>query len=329
MTRAVKFQKYGGPEVLKIESIDQTEPAAGEVRVQMKVLALNRANSLFRNGTYLFEASFPSRIGTEGVGIIDAIGEDVSDFQVGQRVNFLPPENESEGGYAADFNIVRKEFLLPAPDGLNDRQAATAWVPFLTLYHLFVEKGLAARGHWVVLPAASSSVSLAANNLAHHLGAKTIGLTRTSRKAQALKAVGYDAVVISEGEDVSARILEITGDGADFVFDPVGGSQLKKLAASVKPGASINVYGLLDQEPTALPIFELMKSGATLSCYTVYELMTNPQRLREAIEYFLPLFKSGKLAPMVDESEYSLDQIVEAFQHLESNTQFGKVIVKF
>ena len=327
--RRGKFYQNGAPDVLKVEAVVRSEPGEGEVRVQMRALALNRANSMFRDGTYLFEASFPSRIGTEGVGFIDAVGEGVTDFKTGQRVNLLPPENESEGGYAADFNIVRKELLLAAPEGLDDRQAATAWVPFLTLYHLFVERGLAARDNWVVLPAASSSVSLAANNLAHHLGAKTIGLTRTSAKKKALLSAGYDALVISGEEDVAARIMEITGEGADFVFDPVGGPQLEKLVRSVKRGATINVYGGLDSGETLLPVFALMNSGATLSCYTVYELITDPQRLKTAIDYFRPLFKSGELAPVVDQSEHSLEQIVEAFEHLESNSQFGKVVVNF
>ena len=139
--RIVKFHQYGAPEVLKVEAVDRPEPGAGEVRVQMRALALNRANSMFRDGTYLFEASFPSRNGTEGVGLIDAVGEGVTDFQAGQRVNLLPPGNESEAGYAADFNIVHQNFLLEAPEGLDDRQAATAWVPFLTLYHHLCRTG--------------------------------------------------------------------------------------------------------------------------------------------------------------------------------------------
>ena len=142
-------------------------------------------------------------------------------------------------------------------------------------------------------------------------------------------SASYDALVISEEEDITARIMEITGDGADFVFDPVGGPQLEKLASSVKRGATINVYGALDSGETLLPVFALMNSGATLSCYTVYELMTDPPRLKAAIDYFRPLFKSGQLAPVVDQSEHSLDHIVEAFQHLESNVQLGKVVVNF
>ncbi len=327
--RLVNFNQYGGPEQLQLNAVSCPEPGIGQVRIKMKGLALNRSNSLFLKGNYLFDASFPSRIGTEGTGIIDALGVGVTGVKLGQRVNLLPPHNESESGYAADFNIVAANNLLPSPTGLDDRQAATAWVPYLTLYNLFVEKGLAAEGKWIVLPAASSSVSLAANNLAHHLGAKTIGLTRTVAKAEALKAAGYDAIVITQTDDISASIKKITGEGADFVFDPVGGSQLESLIASVKPGAVINVYGLLDPGETKLPIFTLMNSGATISAYTVYELVTDPIRMKAAIAYFLPLFNNGSLTPTVDPQHFSLNQISDAFSYLESNDQFGKVIVGF
>ena len=117
MTRLAKFNEYGGPEVLRVERIDPREIGPGEVRVRMRAIALNRANALFREGNYLYEASFPSRIGTEGVGVIEEIAPGVDGFEVGQRVNILPPDNESESGYAADVNIVPKENYFPHPMG--------------------------------------------------------------------------------------------------------------------------------------------------------------------------------------------------------------------
>ena len=327
MNRVVKFSEHGGPDVLRIETESPADPATGEVRVRMSAIALNRANTMFRAGTYLSEATFPSRIGTEGVGIIDAVGANVSGWQVGKRVNLLPPANESLSGYAADFNTVPQDRLLPAPAGLSDRQAATAWVPFLTIYHLFVEREWAAKGRWIVLPAASSSVALAANSLAHHLGAKTIGITRTRNKQGALEAAGYDALVFSEDKRIAHDIKQFAPDGVDFVFDPVAGSALADLVTSVKRGGEINVYGVLDPGVTPLPIFALMNSGAKISCYTVFELMNDPERLKAAIDFFLPLFGSGALVPVADEREFSLDQIGDAFRHMESNTQFGKVTV--
>ena len=121
MNRVVEFSEYGGPNVLRLVTDSQANPAEGDVRVRMSAIALNRANSMFREGTYLFEAAFPSRIGTEGVGVIDAIGANVSGWRVGQRVNLLPPDSESSSGYAADFNMVSQDRLLPAPEGLDDR----------------------------------------------------------------------------------------------------------------------------------------------------------------------------------------------------------------
>ena len=95
-------------------------------------------------------------------------------------------------------------------------------------------------------------MSLAANSLVHHLGAKTIGITRTNRKKAVLEAADYDAIIVSDTDDITARILEISGSGADFVFDPVGGPQLEKLVVGVKPGAEINVYGALDTKGTGV-----------------------------------------------------------------------------
>ena len=165
--------------------------------------------------------------------------------------------------------------------------------------------------------------------MAHHLGVKTIGITRTVAKKAALEAAGYDAVIISEEEDITARLLEITSEGADFVFDPVGGPQLEKIIGGVKRGAEINVYGVLETAETPLPVFALMHSGAAIGCYMVYELLVDPTRLRAAIDYYLPLFKSGQIVPVADDQLFTFDQSVEAFQHMESNTQMGKVIMSF
>jgi len=326
-TKIITFSEYGSPDVLCIETETQSTPGPSEVKLRMSAVALNRANAMFREGIYVYEAAFPSRIGTEGVGTIVEIGSEVTDWSIGQRVNLLPPENESRDGYAAEYVIAPQSKLLPTPEGMSDRIAATAWVPFLTLYHTFVEQKQAAEGRWIVLPAASSSVALAANALAHQLGAKTIGLTRTREKQSLLEQEGYDALVISGEENVPERIMEITSGGADFIFDPVGGPALETLAASIKPGGEINVYGALDAEVTPLPIFALMTSGAKISCYMVYELLNDPVRLAKAIDYFMDLFENSQLAPVADKNEFSFAGISEAFRHMESNTQFGKIIV--
>jgi len=328
MNRIVSFKHYGGPEVLDVETHNKpTLVPAGDVLVKMSAYSLNRANVLFREGQYLEPAQFPARIGVEAVGIIEQLGAGVSTVHVGDRVSLAAPQNQSQQGYFADYNIVPATHLLPVPSSLSDLEAATCWLPFLTLYKTFVESAVVSEGNWVVLPAASSSVSLAANQLAQHLGAKTIGLTRTRDKLQQLKNLGYDEVIVSQEENIEARIGDITGDGADFAFDPVGGENLAQIVNSLKKAAPLCVYGLLSGSSTELPIFPLMASQVSISCYDVYELFREPVRVEQAIAYFLPLFEERILVPIYDKNTLELGEIVKAFDYLESNAQIGKVVV--
>lgn len=329
MNRIIKFKKYGGPEVLEIETEEKVRQLAkGEVLVKMSAYALNRSNVLFRQGEYIYPAEFPSRLGSEAVGVVEKISEDVSSVKVGDRVSLLAPENESKQGYLADYNIVSEANILPVAKALTDYQASTAWIPYLTVYKNIVENENVKEGSWVILPAASSSVSLAANQVAKYLGAKTIGITRTSKKVVELKNLGFDEVIISNDENVEERIKEITGGGANFAFDPVGGESLTPLINSLKHGSDLVIYGVLSGQLTELPIFPLMETQVRISCYSVYELLTDTQRFKEALEYFLPLFEKKVLAPTHDENIFDLSDIVAGFEYLESNQQLGKVIIK-
>lgn len=327
MVTTVIFEKTGGPEVLTLQNKDLPPPAAGEVRLKMDALAVNRANALWREGTYLFPTTLPARIGTEGVGTIVAVGPGVTGWEIGRKANLLPPDHEGQSGYFAAENNVPVAKLLPAPSGIDDRIAATVWVPFLTLYEVFVQRGLAGPGDWVILPAAASSVALAAQALARHLGAQTIGITRSEAKRATLEKAGYDAVVVAENGDVAAQIGAICKGGAQLLFDPVGGAQLADLAPVMAPGSSIIIYGVLSGAPTEVPVFEMMAKRITLQCYTVYGLISDPPKLQAAIAFFLPLFEAGTLAPVVDPERFSLSQIADAFRFMESNDQIGKVVV--
>lgn len=327
MPRTVFFYSHGGPEVLRLEQAPTPKLGPRDVRIKMTAIALNRANAMFRSGDYMVSAEFPSRIGIEGLGEIVELGSDVLDRKIGERVNLLPPGDESSDGYAAEEIVVPADQLLPVSGRLDNRAAATAWVPFLTLYATFVEGDLATEDRWIVLPAASSSVSVAANYLAHAREARTIGLTHTDAKLEALEAFGYDHLPVGEEGRIAGRIREITGKGADFIFDPVGGKQLKTLVEAACPGAEIVVYGLLDDGVTPLPIFGMMYSGSRLRCYTVYELLRDWGRVQQAIDYYMPLFDNGDIKPVADTRNFMLSEIAEAFAFLESNNQVGKVIV--
>jgi len=328
LNRVVKFERYGQAEVLNIE-VEKVQDSLddNEVLVKMSSYAINRANALFREGNYLMEASFPSRIGSEGVGVVEQKGSGVVNVNIGDRVNLLPPTNESEKGYFADYNVVDNSRLLPTAKAFNDYEASTSWVPFLTAYNKFVEEKQVKKDEWVIIGAASSSVSLAAMSVSKHLGAKTIGLTRSNDKVESLLALGYDEVVVTADKNTREQIKNITKVGASFAFDPVGGEGIDDIVNSLQSGSELCVFGVISPS-TPLPIFSMMNTGVKISCYTIYELFMDEKRLTEAVEYFLPLFEQRKLIPTFDKNVFELQDVQKAFFYMESNAQVGKVLLK-
>jgi len=328
LNRVVKFERYGQSEVLNInEEKVQDDLDENEVLIKMSSYAINRANVLFREGNYLMEASFPSRIGSEGVGIVEQKGAGVSNVNIGDRVNLLPPSNESEKGYFADYNVVENSRLLPTAKAFDDYEASTSWVPFLTVYNKFVEEQQVKKDEWVIIGAASSSVSLAAMAVSKHLGAKTIGLTRSNAKVESLLALGYDKVVVTEDKNTLEQIKKITKIGASFAFDPVGGEGIDDIVNSLQAGSQLCIFGVISAS-TPLPIFSMMNTSVNISCYTIYELFMDEKRLNEAVEYFLPLFEQRKLIPTFDKNVFELQDVQKAFEYMESNAQVGKVLLK-
>jgi len=328
LNRVVTFDKYGKSEVLHIKVEDVKENIEdNDVLVKMSSFAINRANVLFREGNYIMEASFPSRVGSEGVGIVEKIGSAVTNVNLGDRVNLLAPENESESGYFADYNIVNQNKLLPTAKAFNDYEASTSWVPFLTVYSKFVEEDHVKKDDWIIIGAASSSVSLAAMNVSKHIGAKTIGLTRSNDKVETLLNLGYDEVIVTEDNNTVEKIKTTTSGGANFAFDPVGGDGIEDIVNSLKQGSELCVFGVLSQN-TNLPIFSMMNTGVKISCYTIYELMMDKKRFDQAVNYFLPLFEKRKLSPVFDKNIFELKDVQKAFEFLESNKQVGKVLLK-
>ena len=329
MTRArvIHFHQTGGPEVLKIEEAEIGEPGVGEIRVRARALGLNRAESMFRSGAYVVEASYPAKIGYEIAGEVDAIGPGVTGFAAGDAVSLLPLSPLTEYAVHGELAIVPAKLLVKHPANLSWEEAAAAWMQFLTAYGAIVEIAKAGPGDFVVVPAASSSVGLAAIQLARRAGATTIALTRTSAKAAQLLEAGADHVVATTEEDLVARIDAITdGRGARITFDPVGGETFAKLAEAAAPEGLLFIYGALAPEVTPLPILQVLPKHLTVRGYDVFELYANPERFAAAVEDIMGGLADGSLKPIIDRS-FAFEAFVEAHRYLESNQQFGKIVV--
>ena len=185
MSRVVRIHQTGGPEVLRLEQLSVGQPGPGEIRVRVEAIGLNRAEAAYRAGQYLRTPQLPSLMGMEAAGTIEALGAGVSGFSAGERVCVLPSLGLGEYGVYAEQAIVPARCVLAAPPALSPIEAASVWMQYLTAYAI-IEIGRAGIGDYVLVPAASSSVGLAAIQLAHWAGAVPIALTRYSAKAAAL-----------------------------------------------------------------------------------------------------------------------------------------------
>ncbi|WP_157252938.1 zinc-dependent alcohol dehydrogenase family protein [Nonomuraea typhae] len=321
--RAVRFHELGGPDVLKLEQVRLTPPGPGEVRVRVEAIGLNRAEALFRSG-YYYQPTLPaSRLGFEAAGTVEEAGPGVEGFAPGDPVSILSDQEMSRHGVYADRLNAPARSLQPRPAGLDATTAAAVWTSYLTAYGALLEVARAQPGDAVLITAASSGAGLAAIQVAGHVGAVPIAVTRTPAKSAALRRAGAAHVLTTQEVDLTARVRAVTGGwGAKVVFDAVAGPGLTDLAHTVAPGGLLIVYGWLDTRPAPLP----MNWPLTVHGFNVDLVTGDPGRLARARAFIMAGLRSGTLAPVIDRT-FDLEDIVEAHRHLESNTQIGKVVV--
>ncbi|MBR0957019.1 zinc-dependent alcohol dehydrogenase family protein [Bradyrhizobium japonicum] len=327
MARAVRFHQHGGPEVLRIETVDVPPPTTGEVQIRVRALGLNRAEALLRRGSYIESATFPSGLGLEAAGVVEAVGNDVTSFVRGDIVSIAPPLSMVRWPAYAELATFPAELIVKHPPELGFEAAAAVWMQYLTAYGALVDIAGLGRGDVVAITAASSSVGLAAIQIANRIGAVPVALTRTSIKRRALLDAGAAHVVASDEELVGARLLEIAGSkGVRLVFDAVGGPAFEPLTAAMSPGGILIEYGGLSPEPTPFPLFNVLGKSLTLRGYLVHEIIRDPARLAKAKAFILDGLSDGTLKPIIART-FRFEDIVEAHRFLESNVQFGKIVV--
>jgi NADPH2:quinone reductase len=329
MPRIVRFHQTGGPEVLKIAEEPLVQPKEGEVRLRVQALGLNRAEAMFRSGAYLETAQLPSRLGYEAAGVVDAIGAGVSSVKVGDRVSTIPAFGLSAHGVYGESAIVPAFAVASYPEHFTPEQGSALWMPYITAWVGLVERGQLEKGQVALITAASSSVGLAAIQITKATGATAIAATRKADKKAKLLHAGADHVVVTEQEDLPKRVMEISGGkGANVIFDPISGPNVETLAQAAASGATLMIYGALDMRPTPYPLFPSLQKALWMHAFVLFECTTQSALRERAKRYVYEGLKSGALKPTIDPKVFTLDQIVDAHRYLESNQQFGKIVVK-
>jgi len=327
MPRIVRFHSLGGPEVLKIEELPSREPGAGEVRLRVQAIGLNRAESMFFHGQYLEDPKLPARLGYEASGVVDAVGPDVDKSWIGKQMASVPAFSMNAYGVIGEEAIVPVTVLGEYPAKLSAAEGSAIWMQYLTAYGALVRYAQVKKGDHVLITAASSSVGIAAIEITKAEGGIAIAATRTSSKKKELLAAGADHVIAFEEEDLAARVNEITGgNGARVIFDPIGGPMLEKLAEASSMFGIIIEYGALSTQPTTYPLFAALNKRLTVRGYTLFEFSTIPEQMAFGIKYVNEKLNEGRFHVKIAKT-FPFEQIAEAYRYLESNTQIGKVVV--
>ena len=217
MTKAIRIHETGGPEVLRWDDVEVGRPGPGQIRIRNTACGLNFIDTYHRTGLYPVP-QLPSVIGMEGAGVVEEVGEGVSDFKTGQRVTFATPPI---GAYA-EARLMPADRTIPIPDGIGDQDAAAMMLKGMTVQYLIRQIYKVKAGDTILTHAAAGGVGLILSQWAKHLGATVIGTAGTDEKAELAAANGCDHTIVYTRENFTERVKEITdGKGVPVVFDSV------------------------------------------------------------------------------------------------------------
>lgn len=234
MTKAIRLHETGGADVLRLENVEVGEPGAGQARVRHSFIAVNFADIYFRSGVY--PLALPNGLGTDAVGVVEAVGPGVTDIRVGDRVGYLvgPP-----GAYA-QARVMPAEVLIPLPDGITDRTAASLIMKGMTAQYLFRQVYPLKGGETILYHAAAGGVGLIACQWARAMGVTMIGTVSTDEKAAIAKASGCAHTIVTSRENIAERVKEITeGKGVPVVYDSVGKDTLEASLDCLQPRGTL------------------------------------------------------------------------------------------
>jgi NADPH2:quinone reductase len=234
MATAIRFSETGGPEVLRLETVEVGEPGPGQARVRHSYVAVNFIDVYFRSGRY--PLPLPNGLGSDAVGVVEAVGPGVTDIKVGDRVGYLLGP---QGAYA-DVRLMPADVLIPLPDGVSDRAAATLMMKGMTAQYLFRQVYPLHGGETILYHAAAGGVGLVACQWARALGVKMIGTVSTDEKAAIAKAHGCTHTIVTSRENIAERVRELTdGKGVKVVYDSVGKDTLMASLDSLQPRGTL------------------------------------------------------------------------------------------
>lgn len=322
MTKAIRIHETGGPEVLSWDDVDVGQPGAGEIRLRHTAIGLNYIEIYQRTGLYAIN-DFPAVIGSEAGGVIEEIGDGVTDFKVGDRVAYAM----SIGAYSEE-RIIGTEKLIAIPDGIDDQVAGGMLLQGMTAYYLLHRTYEVKAGDTILVYAAAGGVGLIVCQWAKHLGATVIGCVGSGEKAELVKANGCDHAILYRDETVSERVREITnGAGVPVVYDSIGRETFEDSLNCLRPFGLMVTFGNATGpvDPVKLGILagkgSLYVTRPTLATHTATR-----ELLEECAKALIDVIGGGRVKIAVNQT-YPLAEAAQAHIDLESRKTTGSSVL--
>ena len=321
MAKAIRFYETGGPEVLRLETVEVGEPGPGQARVRHTGIAVNFIDIYVRTGRY--PAPLPSGLGSDAVGVVEAVGEGVSEVAVGDRVGYLIGP---QGAYS-DVRLMPAAVLIKLPDGISDSTAATLMMKGMTAQYLFRQVVPLKGGETILYHAAAGGVGLIACQWARAMGVTMIGTVSTDEKAALAKANGCTHTIITGREDIAQRVKEITGGkGVPVVFDSVGKDTLEASLNSLQPRGTLVSNGT-SSGPVVIDTMQLAAKGSLWLTRPamMHYIMPRAHMLDMAQEVF-DMVLAGKIKSEASQT-FALADAADAHRALESRKTVGATVL--
>ena len=322
MTHAIRIHENGGPEVLRWEAVDVPDPGPGEAVIRQTASGLNFIDVYFRTGLYP-APSFPLTIGNEGVGVVEAVGDGVTEAAAGDRVTYCM----SLGSYA-QRRIIASRFLVKIPDGISDEQAAAVMLKGCTVQYLIRRTHAVQPGETVLFHAAAGGTGLIACQWLKHLGATVIGTVGTREKAELAKAHGCDHPIVYTEESFVDRVKELTGGkGVPVVYDSVGKDTFDDSLRCLQPRGLMVSFGNASGavEPFR-PVLLAQKGSLFLTRPTLANYTSTRQELEETTAELFDVVGSGAVRIEVNQT-YALRDAAQAHRDLEARRTTGSTVL--
>ncbi len=317
--RAIRIHTTGGPDVLTEEEITLEAPAKGQVLVRNTAIGLNFIDTYHRSG--LYPVPLPFTLGSEGVGVVEAIGEGVSHVKTGDRVGYF-----GAGAYAS-HTLVTGAALVPLPDEVDDETAAAVLLKGLTCWMLLFEVHRAAPGQTALVWAAAGGVGSLLVPWARSLGVNVIAITGTEAKVDRIRQNGAAHVLLAS-EDIPARVREITGgQGADVAYDSVGKTSAEASLSSLRERGLFVSYGNASGPADPIAPTRLAQGGSLyMTRPTLFNYFNSPERMKAGSAALFGALATGTIKAQIGQ-RFALSDAAAAHHALESRATVGATVL--